>query len=294
MAMRETKPLRLDRWITLSLAAPLSRLLPSSHHLTIPILMYHSIADEVDATVHPYFRTVTTPAGFARQIAFLRQEGYEAVTLSEASRRLAAAVSGATHVAKTIVLTFDDGFRDFFTAAYPVLEPAGFKATVFLASAFVGRPFLNGRECLGVREVKALCDNGIEFGSHSVSHRHLVDLTDEQLVDEVVGSRQAIQQITGKEVTLFSYPFRFPEENLAFTRSLGRLLAERGYRAGVTTAIGRARATNDPLFLPRLPMNDCDDTSLLRAKLDGHYDWLRTGQLMRKKSRALARRWMPS
>jgi len=298
MATPNTPALRMDRWLTLSIVAPLSGVLPSSRGMaagmSIPILMYHSIADDVDDTVHPYFRTVTTPASFARQIEFLREQGYEAVTLSEATRMLHDPVYPAAGHAKRVVLTFDDGFRDFYTTACPILERAGFSATVFLASAYIDKPFLTGRDCLRASEVRELCDKGIEFGSHSASHRRLVELSRDELVEEVVASKEAIQGITGKEVTLFSYPYRFPEENLAFTRSLGELLAKSGYRAGVTTSIGRPRPVDDWRFLPRLPINDCDDARLLRAKLEGHYDWLRAGQLMRKRSRALLRRWMPS
>lgn len=294
MVTPDTPPMRMDRWLTLSVVAPLSGVLPSSRGPAVPILMYHSIADDTDDTVHPYFRTVTTPASFARQIAFLQQDGYDAVTLSEATRMLQDPADTKASRTKKVVLTFDDGFRDFYTAAYPILERAGFSATVFLASDYIGKRFLTGRDCLSSLQVNELSKKGIEFGSHSVSHRRLVDLPPEELVEEVTGSKQAIQDITGKEVTLFSYPYRFPEEDLAFTRALGALLDESGYRAGVTTAIGRSRSKDDRRFLPRLPMNNCDDTRLLRAKLDGHYDWLRTGQLMRKKSRALLRRWLPS
>jgi peptidoglycan/xylan/chitin deacetylase (PgdA/CDA1 family) len=286
--------MRMDRWVTLSVVAPLAGVLPPSRHAAIPILMYHSIADDVDDTVHPYFRTVTTPASFARQVEFLKQQGYDALTLSQATRMLDDPECAPERLAKKVVLTFDDGFRDFGTTAFPILERAGFSATVFLSTAYIDKPFLTGRDCLRAADVKALCDKGIEFGSHSVSHRRLVELSRRELADEVAASKQAIEHITGRAVTLFSYPYRFPQENLGFTHMLGELLDDSGYQAGVTTTIGRSRSKDDRRFLPRLPMNDCDDARLLRAKLEGHYDWLRTGQLMRKKSRALLRRWMPS
>lgn len=294
MGKAETSALRIDRLLTLSVIAPLSSVWPAARGPAIPILMYHSIADDVDTAVHPYFRTVTAPATFARQIAFLQAQGYAAVTLSEATRMLQDPDCPAAAKARTVVLTFDDGFRDFYTQAYPILDRAGYSATVFLSSAYIDKPFLTGRDCLRAKEVRTLCDRGIEFGSHSVSHRRLVELSPEELADEVAASKQVIQDITGDDVTLFSYPYRFPEENTHFTRTLGQLLDESGYRAGVTTAIGRSRSHDDLRFLPRLPMNDCDDARLLQAKLDGHYDWLRTGQLVRKKSRSLLQRWMPA
>jgi peptidoglycan/xylan/chitin deacetylase (PgdA/CDA1 family) len=296
MATPDTSVLRLDRWLTLHVVAPLAAIAPAQHASAavpaIPILMYHSIADDLDDTLPPYFRTVTTPARFARQIAELYAQGYAAITLSEAIRLLDD--HDAEQLARKVVLTFDDGFRDFHSDAYPVLERVGYTATVFVASAYIGRPFLTGRDCLTRQQVRALSALGIEFGSHSVSHRRLVDVSYQELAAELAVSKQTIEDITGQAVTLFSYPYRFPEQDRAFTRTLGELLDQSGYQAGVTTTIGRSSAQDDPRFLPRLPMNDCDDSALLRAKLDGHYDWLHTAQRWRKQSRALLHRWSPT
>ena len=253
--------------------------------------MYHSIARDIDNTLHPYYRTVTSPSTFARQIEVLRADGYHAITLSEAIGLLKASLGDKTRLSRKVVITFDDGFCDFHTDAFPVLERAGFKATVFLATAFIGKPFITGRECLGATQVRALSNVGIEFGSHSVSHRRLVEMSSHELTQELSESKRAIEDITGQEVTLFSYPFRFPEENSQFTGTLRTLLDECGYRGGVTTAIGRSTSEDDPRFLPRLPVNDCDDELLLRAKLAGHYDWLRSAQRLLKHSRALWRKW---
>ncbi|WP_029001904.1 polysaccharide deacetylase family protein [Azohydromonas australica] len=295
MGMLDLHSLRIDRLLTLSLVAPMSRLLPPARCPIIPVLMYHSVAPDLDSDVHPYFRTVTSPRSFARQVEFLKREGYEAVTMSEAARLLRQADTDASSAwACKVVLTFDDGLLDFLTMAFPVLESADFTATVFITSGCIGKPFLNGRPCLGKRDIQLLSQRGIEFGSHSVTHRRLVDLDWAEVTQEVVASKKTIEDIVGREVSLFSYPYRFPEENAAFTCRLREVLIDSGYSGGVTTVIGRPRAGDDVLFLPRLPMNDCDDAALLRAKLAGHYDWLHAGQLMRKKSRTLLRNWRPA
>jgi peptidoglycan/xylan/chitin deacetylase (PgdA/CDA1 family) len=283
--------MRIDRALTLSVFGPLRGLFSPGTSASIPILMYHSIAPDVDDKLGPYYRTVTSPRVFARQIDLLRASGHAAIKLSEAIDLLRGASSESMLKQPSVVITFDDGFRDFYTDAFPILERAGFTATVFLPTDFIGRAFITGRECLTATEVRELSDMGIEFGSHSASHRRLVELRTDELAEELSSSKAAIEDIVGREVTLFSYPFRFPEENPQFTGTLARLLDECGYRGGVTTAIGRSNRLDNPRFLPRLPVNDCDDDSLLHAKLAGHYDWLRSGQRLRKQSRALWQKW---
>jgi peptidoglycan/xylan/chitin deacetylase (PgdA/CDA1 family) len=282
------KPERLDRWLTLKVAAPVARLWPQGDDHAIPILMYHSVSKQLDA-VHPYLRTVTTPASFERQMDLLSLLGYAPVRLSEAVRLLQGGTPDDA-TARPVVLSFDDGLRDFHAHALPVLQRAGFPATMFVSTGFIGKPFLNGRDCLDTGELRELCQHGIEIGSHSVSHGQLVDMPPARLREELWASRRTLEDITGHPVDLFSYPYRYPEENRTFTRHLADLLDECGYRAAVTTVIGRSRPGRDVRALPRLPVNDSDDAPLLGAKLSGHYDWLRAAQRLVKRSRALLRR----
>lgn len=257
--------------------------LSSSHAYSrrIPILMYHSVSDDLDAQRHPYYRTVTSPGVFERQMRLLRKEGYEVISLSQAIKQL----SHAPEVmpTRTAVLTFDDGFRDFHTHAYPILSEFGFTATVFLASGYLNGTFPTGRACLHTPEVKALASHGITFGSHTVTHPQLRSVPTQQLHRELAESRAAIEDVTGAPVTQFSYPYGFPEEDAAFVDTLAASLNSSGYTVGVTTAIGCASAKDNPLFLRRLPVNDLDDEPFLLAKLNGGYDWLHTGQLLFKK-----------
>ena len=107
-----------------------------------------------------------------------------------------------------------------------------------------------------------------------------------ELRAELVDSRRALEDITGHAVRSFACPYRFPEHVPGFTQRFVDELDEAGYTAAVTTSIGRAAATNDPRLLPRLPVNDADDDALLNAKLQGHYDWVRAAQWLRKRARA--------
>ena len=284
--------MRIDRFLTLHFFSPARRLVGRSNVLQIPILMYHSISNDLDDHLHPYYRTVTSPERFEQQIRFLSHEDYQVLTLSEAvlllQETLERPISLDSQRPK-VVITFDDGLRDFYTSAFPILKKFGFKASVFLTSGLIDKAFITGRECLKAPEIKELAEKGIEFGSHTVSHPQLKTLSRNEIVYELANSKKMIEDIIGSPVSLFSYPYRFPEEDSIFTKMFGMLLVDQGYAVGMTTIIGVTKIKDNPLFLKRLPVNDCDDTRFFQAKLEGAYDWLHTVQLIYKKFRAMFR-----
>jgi peptidoglycan/xylan/chitin deacetylase (PgdA/CDA1 family) len=274
---------RLDRWITLSLAAPLGSMARVGASARIPILMYHGIADDADVNVHPYFRTVTTPRVFEQHVSLLRREGYQVIGLSDAARLLFDARGGQRNrFERKVVITFDDAFADFYATAFPVLHEAGYTASVFVPTDFIGRKFFNRQPCMNAVQLRELHRHGFEIGSHSASHGKLVALGRNALARELAQSRRVLEDCIGDKVSLFSYPFRFPEANHRFVDMLTELLLASGYDAGVTTSIGRSGPKDNVLRLPRIPVNDRDDDALFSAKLAGHYDWLRIGQSVGK------------
>jgi peptidoglycan/xylan/chitin deacetylase (PgdA/CDA1 family) len=274
---------RLDRAATLYLARPLSSF-ASAQHRKIPILMYHSVADEDESAVRPYYRLAVRPAQFLEQMTWLHEHRYRTVSLASAMARLQA---GGNTAAKTVVITFDDGYRNFCQHAFPALERFGFTATMFLPTASIAdQPrIFKQRDCMTWSEVRDLQQRGISFGSHTVTHPQLHGLDRERIQEEIVRSREAIEDKTGVAVDSFAYPYAFPQSDEPFKAMLREILHEAGIRYGVCTQIGRAGLASDPLFLERLPVNSSDDSALLQAKLSGHYDWLGSLQSLAKRVR---------
>lgn len=275
--------LRIDRLTTLYVVDPLRRTFTDK--VSIPILMYHSIADEDENGVHPYYRTSTAPRMFAAQMKSLHDAGFSVIGVGEAIRRLSAA-----HTMKnSVVITFDDGYRDFYTNAFPILLRYGFTATMFLPTAHVGHSSLTfkGKECLNWNEVRELQKHGISFGSHTVTHPQLHDLDVHSIRQEIVVSKQTIEQHLGCPVSSFSYPYAFPEADNAFKAKLKDELEQAEYENGVCTTVGRLFSVSDPFFLNRLPVNSADDPRLFHAKLAGSYDWVAKPQYIVK----MAKRW---
>jgi peptidoglycan/xylan/chitin deacetylase (PgdA/CDA1 family) len=245
--------------------------------------MYHSISDADENGIHPYYRTTTSPAVFAEQMRFLHDNGYTVIGLNEAVAILEdPAVEGQNKASgpgnKYAVLTFDDGFRDFLTEAFPVFDRYFFPATVFLSTGFVGkntRKKFKSRECLLWHEIRELDRMKVVFGSHTITHPVLIDLKKEEVEKEVRRSKEEIEDRLGTAVRSFSYPFAFPDGDSPFTKQLRSTLEACGYENGVCTRIGTSTKNNaDTFFLSRIPVNSCDDAGLFKAKLEGGYDWI--------------------
>jgi peptidoglycan/xylan/chitin deacetylase (PgdA/CDA1 family) len=286
--------MRLDRLITLYLASPLIRKANTRSEIRIPILMYHSISNDPEDGIHPYYTINTTPKIFAEQIKFLYENDYSVVTLDEAVRLIESFRSHPIsqppyYPIKCVVLTFDDGYKDFYTDAFPILKQYSFSATVFLPTNFIDnkRKFcLKGKEHLSWDEIRELKNEGFTFGSHTVTHSQLEFLKIDEIQYEVKQSKDVIEDKIGESVESFSYPFAFPEDR-KFKEYLRDTLEKCGYKNGVSTRIGTVNREEDRFFLKRIPVNSFDDIPFLEAKLKRGYDWLQGPQCYFKRMRRI-------
>jgi peptidoglycan/xylan/chitin deacetylase (PgdA/CDA1 family) len=271
---------RADRAATLWFFHPLRRLTRTATG-RIPILMYHSVSDLDESERGPYYRIGTSPRVFEEQLRFLGAHGYRSIGLHQAVGMIEGTVPGPE---KPVVLTFDDGYQDFYTQAFPRLVKFGYSATVFLPTAYIGdaaRPF-KGLECLTWGQVRELQRAGVEFGSHTVTHPQLRTLQADDVRDELCCSKQTIEQELGCPVRSFSYPYAFPETDRQFKQTLRATLEKSGYENGVSTILGTAGRGSDPFFLERLPVNSGDEARFFKAKMEGAYDWLHAPQFAAK------------
>jgi peptidoglycan/xylan/chitin deacetylase (PgdA/CDA1 family) len=277
--VRHMNSFRVDRAVSVGLVHPVRSALARKPGARIPILMYHGIRDGVGVR-HPYFETNTSPRVFQQHMQYLYDHGFAAVHLHEAIETLCQDEDASRHV----VITFDDGYRDFYTHALPVLVNYGLKATMFIVSGRTGNQPIRqgGCEFMTWAEVREIKRHGIEIGSHTVNHPELYHMTESQVEDELASSKGDIEDHLGASVQSFSYPFAFPEQDGRFTAILRKLLERNGYENGVSTMIGTASREHNPFILPRVPANTYDDLALYGAKLAGAYDWAHTPQAFYK------------
>jgi hypothetical protein len=209
-------------------------------------LAFHDIGDEFNLSIS----RVNTKS-FDRLLRYLAQTGRRGVCLSESSQP------------NTVALTFDDGLENFYDLAFPILRRYGFTATVFLVSDYIGQSTAwdyHERNHLTWQQIAELAEAGIEFGSHSASHKDLRDLDDEELSYELYGSKEFLEQKLGRPVKYVSFPFgRFNKRVIQFSK-----------KAGFTNGFGLARTDND-FVLKRACVYLYDTPYSIEKKLRGSW-----------------------
>ncbi|MEP6567886.1 MAG: polysaccharide deacetylase family protein, partial [Mesorhizobium sp.] len=212
----------------------------------IPVLMYHSVADEGPAALA---RFRLTPAAFASQMAWLRANGFHAVRSEQLEESIA---SRQPFVGRPVLITFDDGFQNFADHAWPILRANDLTAEVFLVTDLVGKSAQwdahSGppTQLMDAGTVRRLAAEGAFFGSHMAAHRAIDGLSTSDLAAELLRSRMFIERWTGRPTTSFAAPFSVTD------RRLGRLAKECGYRIGFGARHGPADLDCDPIDLPRI------------------------------------------
>lgn len=201
----------------------------------IPILMYHHVGDNPPAVGGWLYVGKNT---FASQMDFLQQKGYSTVTLPEVMENLQ---TGKPLPAKPIVLTFDDGYRDVYENAYPVLRQKSLKATLFLPTQLLG-----GGDYLTWEQVREMMSSGLmTAGDHTLSHPSLPILNATRLKDEIISAKNILESNLGITVNTFAYPYG------GFNGEAEKILREGNFVAAVTTRRGLACAKL-PYELPRI------------------------------------------
>ncbi len=213
------------------------------------ILMYHSIGEKLEKES---VLNVSEEA-FEAQMALLHRSGYRVISLSD----LAGMIEHGQRIPfKTVVITFDDGYENNYTKAYPVLKKYHFPATIFMIVDYIGleKEMVGHRyRFLNKEALKSLSDEGlISIGAHTKSHPYLPSVKEPALLDEEIsGSRKGLEDILKKLPEAFAYPVG------GYNNDILKCVQKAGYRVAVTTLPVKKGVTRlNPLALKRIKMTE--------------------------------------
>jgi peptidoglycan/xylan/chitin deacetylase (PgdA/CDA1 family) len=215
-------------WQFTTVSGPPLVLPPGPNSIRVPILMYHYIRINPNPYDRMGFNLSVTPTDFAAQMDWLAHNSYHPITLND----LHGYLNGQRGLpSRPVILTFDDGYADFYTTALPILRATDFTAVSYVVSGFMGRGgYMTAAQVLEADRA------GIEIGGHTVDHADLAVQSPDGLRYQLTASKQHLEQLLGHPVLSLCYP------SGRFTPAVAAAAQNAGYRDATTTRLGSFRS----------------------------------------------------
>lgn len=272
---------RLAGWAT----APLARCLPPRHDAAFGVLMYHRVADTPPGVSEPTWNV--PPSRFRRQLAGLLSRGYRAWPLSRVLDYHEAGLPVPRYV---FVVTFDDGYENNLTQAYPILRELEIPSTIFLATAYLdarepfpsddwpdaGSPLVpadSWRPLSTAQCRELLADGLVELAAHTHTHRDFRGVP-EALEDDLIVCRRVLAERFGIEHPTFAFPYGTKKYGFSGP-PLSGAARRAGMRCALTTEPELVFPGDDPFDWGRLTATGEDTAATLAAKLSDWYGLVR-------------------
>ncbi|MFA6216864.1 MAG: polysaccharide deacetylase family protein [Candidatus Omnitrophota bacterium] len=230
------------------------------HNYVLPILMYHSVKQKVP----PGNRLTVSSGTFERQMEFLKRNRYAVVPLEEAVRLVK---DKQAPPARTVAITFDDGYGDNYTEAFPILKKYNLLATIFIIVNEIGQPGM-----LTWEQIHIMQDSGlISFGSHTLNHPYLVKIDSlEALKSELFDSKKIMEKELSRPVNTFCYP------SGRFNQKVRQVVVDAGYTAAVASNPGKNFPSDDIFALKRLRISEnSSNLFIFWVESSGYYNMMR-------------------
>ncbi len=243
----------------------------------VTVLCYHGVTERKTRSPNDPTGLHVRRQRFNRQLDYLKRH-YNVVSLSN---YISARKAGRQLPSYSVVLTFDDGYRNFFTVAAAELAQRGLPATVFLITNRMNSDSrgdgvwteADDTRCLSWEEARSLKSQyGIEFGSHTCSHPKLSTIDQEHSRQEMMDSLNAVSTQLNSDAISLAYPFG------DYSPSVAALAETLGYQSAVTTDEGPNESDTNLFTLRRTLVGDNDDDATFAARVSGLIAWLRVGK----------------
>lgn len=229
--------------------------------LQVPVLMYHHVGYLPENSDSIRRDLTVSPEDFSKQVAWLSQQGYTAVSLESVYQALKGRLTLPKH---PVVFTFDDGYSDVVTYALPVLEKYGFRGSLAIVPGLLGK---NGYTTW--EQLSKAVDSGHEVVSHTNTHIDSVNFkkyTETQVLDDYIQANQAFKAHLGFTPHILVYPFG--HENLR----VQEIARKAGYDMALTTAFGVEYSSEVLQALPRVRVHGAGTLQRFTDLLDGRMD----------------------
>ena len=205
----------------------------------ILVLNYHQVNNS--------FTPLAVPVNaFADQMNYLVDSGYIAITPDELASGLAGEI---TLPEKPVMITFDDGYIDNYTNAFPILKALGLRATVFMVPGFVGKP-----QYMSWENLKEMEKNGITVQSHTLNHAKLEELPDDEIRNELLNSKLMLEENLGHPVEFLAYPTG------TYNLHIAGIASDVGYKGAFTVKYGNVDLGSNMYALERVPIFQTENT----------------------------------
>jgi peptidoglycan/xylan/chitin deacetylase (PgdA/CDA1 family) len=228
----------------------------------ISILMYHQVGEF--GSPKECRSVLCNVKRFAGQMHYLRLAGYEVLSLREAREML---FEGRPVRRRSVVLTFDDGCDNFREYAWPILKRYGYPATVFVMPDMLGgraswmRPPYDQGRLMTAGDLAAMQAEGLNIGSHTLTHCRLAECSLEQMNDEIVGSRHKLEDRFQTKVEDLCYPYG------SYNQKVVEAAQEAGYRTGLTCRRAHGNLSPNPFEITRKAISHGDSILGMAFKL---------------------------
>lgn len=233
--------------------------------MVVPILLYHSIADDASPQ---YRKWAVSPQQLAAHLGYLSSAGYTPMTVSQLTQIM---TDESSYIpVRPVVLTFDDGLMDFYTGALPLLVQHEFVATLYVATGYVGGVSAwlaasgqGSRPMMSWTQIAKLPMVGIEVGAHTHTHRQLDTLPLAEARYEIARSKTILEQKLGRRVTTFAYPQGY------YSGRVRELVKEEGFTSACAIKHALSATHDDHFSLSRIVITDATDVAALARLLAG-------------------------
>jgi len=214
----------------------------------VPVLLYHSVAYEKN-------NPVRIPAEkLDEELKYLKDNGYYTITMDD----LYSYLTNNTPVPKkSVVLTFDDGYADNYTAMFPIMKKYGFRATIFVIIAYIDK----SPNYLTAAQLKEMQAYGMDIGSHTVDHNKLIELPKDQQLQELIDSKAFLQTLLDKKINYIAYPYG------SYNKDTVEYAKEAGYTMAFTTDASWSMKKNGILTLGRVYISGQFDMSVFKDRV---------------------------